>query len=168
MVAAASAPQKPGIHQASHCDSCGAEAAATISGDTAPNWERGISRFFGRKVGAENGALTRLRNQGVRLALAPVMHPTTQQVIEFLSHPELPFGTEEDVLVLSDPQSLHLRVAALIEEFPAVLGNSQSQSLKARLGEADWSLVAQEFRARVELASGFFDGDANSSAHSAA
>ncbi len=96
------------------------------------------------------------------------MHPTTQQVIEFLSHPELPFGTEEDVLFLADPESLRNRVASLIDEFPAVLDNSESQNLKAHLSDADWPFIAQEFRARVELASGFFSDDAVASSNGAA
>jgi hypothetical protein len=115
-----------------------------------------------------NTALCLPSKQGVGLALAPIMHPTTQQVIEFLSHPELPFGTEEDVLILSDPESLRDRVASLIDEFPAVLGDHESQNLKAHLAEADWPFIAQEFRARVELASSFFDSDANAHVDGAA
>lgn len=91
------------------------------------------------------------------------MNPTTQQVIEFLSHPELPFGTEEDVLILGDPESLQNRVASLLDEFPAVLPAQNTRSLKEHLGEADWPFIAQEFRARVEVASSFFDADAQTS-----
>jgi hypothetical protein len=90
------------------------------------------------------------------------MNPTTQQVIEFLTHPELPFGTEEDTLALSDPITLQSRVASLLEEFPAVIGPEPSAHLKARLGEADWPFIGQEFLARIELASNFFDADAQS------
>ncbi len=88
------------------------------------------------------------------------MNPTTQQVIAFLSHPDLPFGTEEDVLFLADPEALQTQVAFLLEEHPTVLGNPDTENLKQHLREADWLFIAQEFRARVALASGFFDGDA--------
>ena len=88
------------------------------------------------------------------------MNPTTQQVIEFLSHPELPFGAEEDLLLLADPIALQERVASLLEEKPAVLGRENSDTLKSQLAQADWPFIAQEFRARVEVASQFFDGDA--------
>lgn len=88
------------------------------------------------------------------------MNPITQQVIEFLSRPELPFGTEEDLLLMSDPQSLRERVASLLEESPAVLGAPESENLKANLSGADWDFIAQEFRARVEVASRFFESDA--------
>lgn len=94
------------------------------------------------------------------------MNPITQQTIEFLSHPELPFGTEEDVLILSDPQALHERVASLLEEHPAVLGTQDTANLKAHLSEADWNFIAQEFRARVEVASGFFGADSQGASKS--
>jgi hypothetical protein len=95
------------------------------------------------------------------------MHPTTQQVIAFLSNSDIPFGTEEDVLFLADPEALQTQVAFLLEEHPAVLGSSDTQSLKQQLGEADWPFIAQEFRARMQLVSGFFDADAQASTHSA-
>ncbi len=88
------------------------------------------------------------------------MNPTTQQVIEFLTHPELPFGAEEDVLLLSDPESLHLEVASLLKKHLTVLGEANSEELRARLAQADWPLVAQEFQARIEMASRLFDTDA--------
>lgn len=88
------------------------------------------------------------------------MNPTTQSVIEFLTHPELPFGTEEDLLLLSDPDSLHAEVASLLQDNPAVLGAQESEQLKSQLDQADWPLIAQEFSARVALAANFFDQDA--------
>ena len=88
------------------------------------------------------------------------MNPFTQRIIEFLSHPELPFGGEEDVLLLADPHALRPRVAALLDDFPKVLGAEDTSDLQTHLDEADWPFIAQEFRARVELASGFFDADA--------
>lgn len=91
------------------------------------------------------------------------MNSTTQQIIEFLTHPELRFGGEEDVLLLADPQALQSRVALLLDESPAILGQEDSQNLKARLGEADWPLIAGEFRSRIEMASGFFGPDAQAS-----
>jgi hypothetical protein len=91
------------------------------------------------------------------------MNPTTQQVIEFLTHPELPFGTEEDTLTLGDPIELQGRVTSLLEEFPLVLGKEHSTSLYGRLGEADWPFIAKEFQARIALASSFFDPDAQAS-----
>lgn len=94
------------------------------------------------------------------------MNPSTQQVIEFLSHPELPFGTEEDVLLLSDPEALQSHIASLLEEHPAVLGSESTRGLIARLTEADWPFIAQEFQARVAMASGFFDAEAGASIES--
>ncbi len=91
------------------------------------------------------------------------MNSITQHVIEFLSHAELPFGGEEDVLLLADPESLQAHVAFLLAESPAVLGAEESQNLKVRLGEADWPLIASEFRSRIEMASGFFGPDAGAS-----
>jgi hypothetical protein len=88
------------------------------------------------------------------------MNSITQRVIEFLSHPELPFGGEEDVLLLADPPALWPRVAGLLDEFPLVLGADETQNLKNQLGQADWNAVAQAFAARVEAASGFFGVDA--------
>lgn len=88
------------------------------------------------------------------------MNPTTQQVIEFLSHPELPFGAEEDVLILSDPEMLHERVVSLLGDYPAVLGRGKTESLQGQLAQADWPFIAQEFRARVGVTSLFFDADA--------
>lgn len=90
------------------------------------------------------------------------MNPTTQQVIEFLALPELHFGAEEDVLLLSDPESLREQVASLLKDKPRILGQAESENLKARLGEADWSAIVQEFQARVDLATKFFDTDAKS------
>lgn len=87
------------------------------------------------------------------------MNPVTQQVIEFLSHPELPFGAEEDLLLLSDPQALRTQVAVLLDENPAVLGEQNSENLKQRLGEADWLFIAQNFLARVDLTANFFEAD---------
>ena len=92
------------------------------------------------------------------------MNTSTQQIIEFLTHPELPFGTEEDVLLMSDPESLQFRVASLLEEFPAVLGNAKTQELQALLANVDWAFIAQEFRARVEVTSTFFEADAQNAA----
>ncbi|RYX85954.1 hypothetical protein EON83_04145 [bacterium] len=89
------------------------------------------------------------------------MNPITQQVIEFLTHPELPFGTEEDMLLLNDPKLLRGQVASLLEENPDILGKQDSQSLWACLGEADWPFIAQEFNARVALAANFFEADTN-------
>ncbi|MBW3637964.1 MAG: hypothetical protein KY445_16090 [Armatimonadetes bacterium] len=91
------------------------------------------------------------------------MNPTTQQIIEFLSHPELRFGGEEDVLLLADPADLQSRVALLLDESPAILGQDNSQTLKTQLAQADWPLIAGEFRSRIEMASGFFGIDAQSS-----
>ena len=89
----------------------------------------------------------------------PTANSTTQQVIEFLSQPSLPFGSEEDVLLLSDPEALQTRITTLLDENPTVL-DGNAEELKSKLAEADWPLIAQEFRARVAVASGFFDGDA--------
>lgn len=111
------------------------------------------------------GEKTEVVRRGIRSIAC--MHPTTQQIIAFLSHPDLPFGAEEDVLLLADPEALQTRVAFLLEEHPAILGGSNTESLKQQLGEADWPFIAQEFRARVQLVSGFFDADAHASADSA-
>lgn len=93
------------------------------------------------------------------------MNPTTQHIIDFLSRPELPFGAEEDLLFLGDAQFLRERVSSLLEENPVVLGREASDQLKSRLDEADWPFIAEQFRARVEAASTFFDGDAGASSH---
>ncbi|HEX8237785.1 MAG TPA: hypothetical protein VF600_17725 [Abditibacteriaceae bacterium] len=88
------------------------------------------------------------------------MNPTTEQVIEFLNHPELNFGTEEDLLLLADPDSLHQEVARLLQEPHAFLENNQAETLRSRLNDADWPRIAEEFRNRVDIAARFFDPDA--------
>jgi hypothetical protein len=88
------------------------------------------------------------------------MNSTTEAVIEFLNHPELNFGTEEDLLLLADTDALHAEVARLLHEPHAFLESSQAESLRSRLSEADWTRIAEEFRNRVDIAAQFFDPDA--------
>jgi hypothetical protein len=89
-----------------------------------------------------------------------VMNETTHEVIEFLNHPELNFGTEEDLLLLADPVSLQEEVARLLLEPHAFLNSADTDNLRSRLHDADWSRVAEEFRNRVDVAARFFDPDA--------
>jgi hypothetical protein len=95
------------------------------------------------------------------------MNSVTQKVIEFLTHPELPFGTEEDLLLLPDPAGLQERVSGLVDEFPQVFGLAETTALKSQLNEAEWPLIGQEFQARVDTASSFFDPDAQAQASEA-
>jgi hypothetical protein len=74
------------------------------------------------------------------------MKNITQRVIEFLSHAELPFGGEEDLLLLDDPAAFQARVTGLLDE--------------GKLDAVAWSFVGLEFQARIETAARFFDGDA--------
>ena len=85
------------------------------------------------------------------------MNAVTQEVIEFLGYPEHSFGTEEDVLLLAEPEALRARVSDLLDEPKP---NWSADGLKERLGEADWPFIAQEFQMRVNMASRFFDRDA--------
>lgn len=95
-----------------------------------------------------------------------IMSNFTQRIIEFLSHPELPFGTEEDQLLLEDPAALRERVAALLDEYPNIL--EDTADLKEHLDEVAWTFVGMEFQARIEVASRFFDEDAGASLNGAA
>lgn len=88
------------------------------------------------------------------------MKNITPLIIEFLSHPELGFGTEEDALLLEDPEALRERVTSLLDEYPSLLGPDEAAELKARLDDVAWSFVALELQARIEAASNF-DTDAN-------
>jgi hypothetical protein len=88
------------------------------------------------------------------------MKNITQRVIEFLSHAELPFGGEEDLLLLDDPAAFQARVTGLLDEYPQVLGATETAELKGKLDEVAWSFVGLEFQARIETAARFFDGDA--------
>jgi hypothetical protein len=57
------------------------------------------------------------------------MNPTTEEVIQFLNHPELNFGTEEDLLLLADPEAFQAEVARLLQE-PTLSGKLQAESLR--------------------------------------
>lgn len=87
------------------------------------------------------------------------MNPFTEHASEFLTHSELPIGAEEDLLLLSDPDALRERVGELLPRFPQVLGDEKTRDLQAHLDQADWPLIAQQLRARVEMAAQFFDAD---------
>src|SRR5690606_16366206 len=89
-----------------------------------------------------------------------LMNDTTQQVIEFLSYPELNFGSEEDILLLAEPQALQSRVASLLDQPHGFLSTPEADELKSRLHDADWPVVAQEFSTRVDMTARFFDADA--------
>ena len=86
------------------------------------------------------------------------------QIIEFLSNPEVGFGTDEDMLLLEDSEALHQRVAALLDEFPNVLEPEETAALKAHLDKVPWSFVALEIQARIDMASKFSDADEADSA----
>ncbi len=88
------------------------------------------------------------------------MNPTTEEVIQFLNHPELNFGTEEDLLLLADPEAFQAEVARLLQEPHAFIESDQAENLRGRLHEADWARIAEEFRNRVDIAAQFFDPDA--------
>lgn len=86
----------------------------------------------------------------------------TQQVIEFLSNPEVSLADPAELpLLLADHDELRDSVAAELET-PRVLSSEEAESLSARLGEVDWPQVAREFQSRLDLAAGFFDPDAQS------
>jgi hypothetical protein len=87
------------------------------------------------------------------------MKNSTQRVIEFLSHPEVTFGGEEDLLVLEDPAVFQARVAGLLDEYPQIFGASETDNLKGQLDGVAWSFVGLEFQARIEQAARFFDDD---------
>lgn len=90
-------------------------------------------------------------------------HPT-QQVIAFLSDPEVSLADAADLpLLLADTEELRQAVEAQLEaqlEAPRALSSREAASLRARLDEVDWPLVAREFQSRLDLAAGFFDPDA--------
>jgi len=88
------------------------------------------------------------------------MNQATQSVIEFLSHPELNFGTEEDLLLLDEPTELAAEVARLLQNQNAFFDAAQTEELQNQLPQVDWNEVAQEFRNRVQMTARFFDGDA--------
>ena len=86
-------------------------------------------------------------------------HPT-QQVIAFLSDPEVSLADAADLpLLLADTEELRQAVEAQLEA-PRALSSREAASLRARLDEVDWPLVAREFQSRLDLAAGFFDPDA--------
>lgn len=89
------------------------------------------------------------------------MQTITQQVLAFLSHPDLPFGTEADLNLLEDPEALRDRVGSLLDEFPHLLGAEESADLKAHLDEAAWSFIALEFQVRAETEPSFMDEDSD-------
>ena len=89
------------------------------------------------------------------------MNQATQDVIEFLNHPDLDFGQPEDVDMLDNPELLHQKVRVLLDDPPSFLASQEEAlNLRHRLHEADWHAVAHEFRTRLSMASGFFDEDA--------
>ncbi|HVF09904.1 MAG TPA: hypothetical protein VNA16_03830 [Abditibacteriaceae bacterium] len=94
------------------------------------------------------------------------MNQTTQDVIEFLNHPDLDFGVNaNDAELLANPELLRDRVHALIADVPAFLtSREEGEELRGRLGEADWPCIAEEFQARLKLASSFFGRDVGGSA----
>jgi len=97
------------------------------------------------------------------------MNQTTQDVITFLNHPELDFGNNAtDAELLANPQLLLQRVHDLLEECPdCFTSQEEGENLLARLGEADWPCVADEFQTRLKMASRFFDRDLGGATESA-
>ena len=89
------------------------------------------------------------------------MNQTTQDVIEFLTHPETRWGDPEALpMLLADPPALHEAVREMLDDAPAFLDSAQTEDLRRRLPEADWPAVTREFQTRLNMASGFFDPDA--------
>lgn len=89
------------------------------------------------------------------------MNQATQDVIEFLNHPDLSFGKETtDLELLDDPELLRQRVEDLLEEPSAFLQEGESENLRSQLAQADWPSIAQEFRNRMSMTASFFDDDA--------
>ena len=97
------------------------------------------------------------------------MNEVTADVIQFLTDPELPLGGDPmEAEFLEDPQMLREAVTTLLEN-PARYPDSEElgNSLRPRLDEADWPLIAREFRQRLKTTAGFFDVDieTNNAAH---
>jgi hypothetical protein len=89
------------------------------------------------------------------------MNRATAKTIEFLNHPELGLG-EEELLFLDEPEALSEEVHALLDDPPQFLSDRDAQSLREQLDDVEWTIVARELRNRIEAASKFFDGDAES------
>ncbi len=88
------------------------------------------------------------------------MNQTTQDVIEFLTHPDLDFGDNPlDVELLGQPQLLQQKVRQLLSTPASFLGSWEAEALRSRLDECDWPAVAEEFRMRLKMTSQFFDRD---------
>ena len=89
------------------------------------------------------------------------LNQATEDVIQFLTDPEIHFGdSPTDVEFLEDPQMLREAVEKLLENPASYPGNrEQRASLRGRLGEADWPLIAREFSQRVKTTARFFDVD---------
>jgi hypothetical protein len=91
------------------------------------------------------------------------MNQITQDVIEFLTHPDLDFGDNPmDAALLDKPELLQQRVRGLLEVPPPFLSSHEAAGLRARLDEADWPTIALEFRTRLHMAAQFFQTDAKS------
>ncbi len=93
------------------------------------------------------------------------MNQTTTDVIQFLTDPELDFGDNlMDVELLEAPEMLRETVSNLLASAPSFMASPEAAAeLRARLGEADWPLIAREFQERVKMARRFFEngtGDA--------
>ena len=93
------------------------------------------------------------------------MNQTTEEVLEFLNFPDLDFGaTPLDLEMLQEPALMRdLTTRLLTGPLPSDKSRAAAQALDGRLGEANWDTVAREMRARVSLASSFFDPDAQTS-----
>ena len=92
------------------------------------------------------------------------MNQATTDVITLLTDPEVNFGADPlHRELLDSPELLRDAVTGLVGTLPPSLG-TQSTALTERREEVDWARVAQEFRDRVRLASGFFDPDAATTA----
>ena len=76
-----------------------------------------------------------------------------------LTDPELNFGADPlHAEILEAPELLREAVADLPADPPSFLASRQAAAeLRARLPEADWTLIAQEFRSRLKMAERFFE-----------
>jgi len=94
------------------------------------------------------------------------MNQTTEDVIVFLTNPDLDFGDNPmDVELLKNPELLHQKMRVLLDgPLPFTDGGVAGADLLSRLDECDWPAVAAEFSTRLKMTAHFFDQDAVSPA----
>ena len=93
------------------------------------------------------------------------MNPTTADVLQFLSFPDLDFGANPlDLEMVQQPALMHeLTTRLLAGPFELQESRDAAAALQGRLGDADWSAISQAMRERFRLADDLFDtGDSTS------